>query len=369
MLARATKNHLKVIFPFLAALGPLYVTWLHLWGFIRTYLYFCLTGKNHRLAFHYLVLNYCRTGGRFNEQLNRWLCALIGKRDFSGGSSFLPALTEQEFSQLAKSVKRDGWAVYPHLLPAEICDQLNHFMRGQLVRPNPIVGNVPDALLFSKRNEYTLASRYCVPESALLEAPVIQSLISDEWMLKISQEYLGCCPSIDMLNLWWSEPGDGSPNQMAAQAYHFDMDRIKFLKFFIYLTDVTAESGPHCVISKSHNVGSKPNALLRQGYARISDEELAMYYPAESFQELTGPAGTILIVTTSVFHKGKPPTRNGRLMLEIELCDSLYGAPYESPQLKPQANSNLSRVLKVAPRVYARYRTAMTKCVTPTVMF
>ena len=43
----------------------------------------------------------------------------------------------------------------------------------------------------------------------------------------------------------------------AAQMFHFDLDRIKWLKFFIYLTDVKINSGPHVYVSGTHKPFSK----------------------------------------------------------------------------------------------------------------
>jgi hypothetical protein len=100
------------------------------------------------------------------------------------------------------------------------------------------------------------------------------------------------------------------------------MDRIKFLKFFFYLTDVDTTNGPHCFIRHSHQ--RKPQPLLRDG--RIGDEEMQQYYPPEDIVEITGPAGSISAVDTRGFHKGKPLQKGHRLVLQLEYTTSLFGA-------------------------------------------
>ena len=39
-------------------------------------------------------------------------------------------------------------------------------------------------------------------------------------------------------------------DEHAAQMFHFDMDRPKWLKFFIYINDVNEKNGPHFFIPK-----------------------------------------------------------------------------------------------------------------------
>ena len=59
--------------------------------------------------------------------------------------------------------------------------------------------------------------------------------------------------------------------EIEAQLYHFDLDRPKWLKFFIYLNDVENIShGPHLFIEKTHKLFSKPYKILIKRYQRIS---------------------------------------------------------------------------------------------------
>ena len=83
------------------------------------------------------------------------------------------------------------------------------------------------------------------------------------------------------------------------------MDRIKFLKFFFYLTDVGPEKRARTHTCRdSHN--RKP-AGLTQGRTNLSDEEMFKYYAKDQIVEITGSRGTIFAVDTRGFHKGKPP--------------------------------------------------------------
>src|SRR6185503_13469174 len=114
----------------------------------------------------------------------------------------------------------------------------------------------------------------------------------------------------------------------AGQLYHFDMDRIKWLKFFIYLTDVEAANGPHCFVRGSHRTHGIPSSLLSKGYARIRDAEVFQYYARETEVRFVAPRGTVIAEDTRGLHKGMEVLSGDRLMLQLQLSNSLFGAPY-----------------------------------------
>jgi phytanoyl-CoA dioxygenase PhyH len=112
---------------------------------------------------------------------------------------------------------------------------------------------------------------------------------------------------------------------MAAQLFHYDFNRLNFLKVLIYLTDVDEHNGPHCYVRGSHR--DKPDALLHD--RRMTDEEINAHYPAEQISQVTGPAGTVLIADTLGFHKGQRLDSGERLLFHLEYSDSLAGKPTE----------------------------------------
>ena len=111
----------------------------------------------------------------------------------------------------------------------------------------------------------------------------------------------------------------------AAQMFHFDLDRIKWLKFFIYLTDVNINSGPHVYVSGTHKPFSKPYKFMLRGYKRILDEEINNSYEQSRINTICGDKGTIIIGDTSCYHKGLPPLNGNRLIFEFELSNSSFG--------------------------------------------
>src|SRR5690606_10997252 len=97
-----------------------------------------------------------------------------------------------------------------------------------------------------------ISPRYNFSRASILRSRELQQLIFDDSLRAVAQEYLGCKPILDHLAFWWSAPFEGKARSEAAQMYHFDMDRIKFLKFFFYITDVNPNNGPHCYVRGSH---------------------------------------------------------------------------------------------------------------------
>ena len=102
------------------------------------------------------------------------------------------------------------------------------------------------------------------------------------------------------------------------------MDRIKFLKFFFYLTDVGPDNGPHCYLRASHD--RKPSALRRLD--RITDEEILRHYGPERVVEVMGVRGTAAAVDTRGFHKGKPLTAGHRLIFQHTCVNGGNSAGY-----------------------------------------
>jgi hypothetical protein len=95
---------------------------------------------------------------------------------------------------------------------------------------------------------------------------------------------------------------------------------------------------------------------LARGYVRYPDQELEPYYPAADRVELTGPPGTMFAVDTRGYHKGITPRTGDRLMLQLEFCDSLFGAPYLRPTFPASCIPELEARRRDFPRVYSRYQ-------------
>ena len=178
-------------------------------------------------------------------------------------------------------------------------------------------------VFFDEKNITT--TRYDFDSNDLVNQSFIQKLIMDEYLINIAREYFDSEPVFDLPAMWWSTPFGEGPSSNAAQLYHYDLDRVKWLKIFFYLTDVNDFNGPHQYIEKSHKINSKPLELLSRGYQRISDDEIKNYYKIDSFKVIKGKKGSAFAADTLCWHKGKQLTKGNRLVLELNYTSSLFG--------------------------------------------
>ena len=116
--------------------------------------------------------------------------------------------------------------------------------------------------------------------------------------------------------------------------FHHDLDRLKFIKFFIYITDVDLDTGPHVYVRKS-NLKS-PAYILKDG--RYSDE-LISENAGEDVISICGPKGSIIAVDTRGLHKGMEVNTSERLLFQLEFSNSLFGKP-EFPNFKLNLKMN-----------------------------
>jgi hypothetical protein len=122
---------------------------------------------------------------------------------------------------------------------------------------------------------------------------------------------------------WWTFPVGGEADSGAAQLYHYDLDRVRWLKVFVYLTDVDEVSGPHAFIRGSHRtIGSK---ISRDG--RYSDAEVFSMYNRADEVVFIAPRGTVILEDTLGLHKGIPAISKRRFILQVQLSINYFGYP------------------------------------------
>ena len=134
------------------------------------------------------------------------------------------------------------------------------------------------------------------------------------------------------------------------------MDRIKWLKIFIYLTDVGQENGPHSFVRGTHRTGAIPLDVLRRGYVRLSDEDVSALYSENDILSFTAPRGSIIVEDTRGFHKGVNVLGDSRLMLQLQFSNSLFGTNYPKAQITQVIEPRLKLMLESFPSIYRQYR-------------
>lgn len=181
-----------------------------------------------------------------------------------------------------------------------------------------------------------------------------QKLAFDPYILSTAARYLGCCPIHVQTNVWFSFPTKADRKNLSenAQMFHQDKEFLKFIKVFIYLSDVDMDRGPHCYVEGSH-----VDEAISYGVpfsARLSDAEATRIYGADRIKQVVGPAGSIVFGDTSCLHKGTPLKSGYRLMLQLEYASSLYCSP-----VTPFDDLQMDRINQIPGS--AKYRARLTK--------
>lgn len=306
-------------------------------------------GETPQAAYLSMRRLFRNTNGRFNDVMGTVCKAFHPKRKVSLQQSLFQGVTLEEVRSIGRQLKADGCYQFERKLPAPLCDALLEFSLSQ-----PGIDVTQDASqrvpkIFDRSQPYTV--RHQFDAAQLFQCNAVQQLATDPYFFAIAQEYLGFHPVQDLISMWWSAPGDEAHQSRAAQLYHYDMDRLKFVKFFVYLTEVDSSNGPHCYVRGSHT--RKPNELLRD--ERISDDEIRDHYDASDLRELTGPTGTLLAVDTRGFHKGKPLVDKDRLIFQIQFADSLFGQNYPNIRIDHGVPQATREKLKNDRRCYANF--------------
>jgi hypothetical protein len=297
-------------------------------------------GATPPVAYSAMRRLYCKSNGRFNDYVSAIIKVLHPPKKIKIGNSVLGKLSNRDLKSIAKSISEQGYHIFDAKLSESQTAAIVDFARSipsQALRTGDDVkiGAYADELLPYPSHPVE-SPKYNIRREDMVQNETIQKLLVDDGILAVAQKYLGCTPILDLIAMWWSKPFQGKASTEAAQLYHFDMDRIKFIKFFFYLTDVTPETGPHCYVAGSRK--RKPQQILRDG--RISDDEIAKYYQKEQMLEICGKKGTILAVDTRGWHKGKALTEGERLLLQFEFANSMMGQVYDKIEVPENVDSN-----------------------------
>ena len=206
-------------------------------------------------------------------------------------------------SAIYDSLCRAGWSSLPRLLGDQQLAEVLSYLKAK-----ELVGADGTRFTFDAPSGSTAMGSY--PIATVLECPHILDLMNRPDILAVAQAYLGCRPTISGLRIDWSCPTQGAPDDV--QQFHRDYDDWKFLKLFVYLTDVDDESGPHEFIATSHTGSGR---LRARPYEPV---EIEREYGRHNMTRVRGACGTCFMVDTWGIHKGHVPRSRWRMMLQIQ---------------------------------------------------
>jgi ectoine hydroxylase-related dioxygenase (phytanoyl-CoA dioxygenase family) len=328
------------------------------------YLYYLITNKNVKFFYKLFVRLHALTNGKstgfINKIVKNFHINKFGELKLDDYNHSYFKYTDNDIALIVEQIKNDGYIVLDQILPEHLTNRLLHFAQTNIAVARETDEN--NGIYFETKFDGTQpeAVRYEYKLHDLMASDVIQSIVADKLFISIANKYLGSMPILDVVQMWWHTNFKKIADKKAAQYYHYDLDRLKWLKFFIYITDVDESNGPHSFIKKSHIPETIPNDIYKKGYMRIDDELIFKNFDKSDEVVFCGKKGTIIIEDTIGLHKGNHVSGKSRLIMQIQFSNSLFGMvnDYEYYDIENKINikdPNLSLLNKQVPVVLSEY--------------
>ena len=232
-----------------------------------------------------------------------------------------PSLFTDEILKIAGELEQEGKCSPLSLISEEHVDEMYRYMaaRKWIDRDRKELGefgldNVPE--------DTQLAH---LPLMDVLRAPHLLKLANQPSILLAIEKQFGCKPCAEVIQASWSPPS--KKDAIRSQLFHRDTDGLQFIKLFLFLTEVTEDSGPHCYVLNSHD----SNKLTKPGF--YTEEQVVESFGEENITFISCPKGTHFLENTYGVHKGTKPTGRGRLMIQILYCSHPTIYPPKEPVL------------------------------------
>lgn len=249
-------------------------------------------------------------------------------------------------------LRQRGYSLVPNALEQSYVDdilKLSLSLKGSTRGMDSGSGYQND-IYFDRENPKTVRFDYAPDD--LISDLTVQKLVSDPVILEIAQSYLGTLPVLDFVVMWWHTKSN-NPDKEAAQYFHFDMDRLRWIKFFFYITDVGPDNGPHIFVPGSHADNGLPFGLRKNGYTRLEDAQVAHHFAEDSWKKFVGPKGSMIVEDTRGLHKGKHVASGDRLVFQIQFTSTLFGTDISSLHItEQQIGKELRAAMEKFPEIY-----------------
>ena len=296
------------------------------------YVYFLFFKRTPQLIYQSYVKSYCFTNGRISHFLNFFNKYFITD-NFSYNKNII--FKDLNFDEINNKLKKNGYYVFENKIDEDTLKKIINFSYNTKCYYYNDKGTKKFTTFnpYLKPEEYQSA-KYSFNETDLFNFNPIKKIIFNNKFITIAYKYFNSKPFLSDVAMWWSPTRNLKPTNeteqanQSAQKFHFDLDRIKWLKLFIYLSDTHEDSGPHEYVQGSHKISAKPKSILKNGYTRIDESIIENNFPKDKIIKILGSKGTMFIADTSCFHRGLPPISEHRLILIIEYASSMFGAEF-----------------------------------------
>jgi hypothetical protein len=212
-------------------------------------------------------------------------------------NNYIPQIKNCHNKNDEKNLKNDGYTILENFLND---DEIEKFLKD--------IKSEPGFNYHIARNSYNRETRtidemgdwniLSYEPKIFLKNDLFLKKMTDPKVLSLAQSYFGCFPTLYGINSFVSKY---TGEKFKIQEIHRDYDDYKFLTFFIYLTDVDANNGPHIYYKNTQNGSENLDSPI----------------------ELCGKKGTALVLDGYGYHLGKPLVEGNRIIVWFRLGLSL----------------------------------------------
>ena len=306
--------------------------------------------KNSHVSHDYMLRFFYFTGGISNDIINFFVSKRPAVNSYKGG--LLSKYDKKTLLEYQKKLKNDGYVVLDNILKN---DQVDNFVKdfeefeGFYTSDKEVKS---EKQKLDIKNPKSVKFYYLAQD--IIDNKLFQEILFDTSFINFAQLYLKSYPVIDNISSWWSFPA-ASPDKNAAQWWHFDLDRPKWLKFFFFLTDCTIENGAHCFVKGSHKNNGIPWSLRSKGYDRLLDSDIEKNFSKIDIIDIVAKKGSLLIEDTRGLHKGRNLIKGNRFLIQVQYSSSLFGAAIENFRT-PKLSNNLLETRKEFDYTYSLFK-------------
>lgn len=279
--------------------------------------------KNSNLSFKAMIFYFCITGGWSNHFLHK----ILKKRS---------KLTNQLYLTEIEKYNKDGFFLKENFLNKL---DVNNFKNELTHLKGFWLGDDYESKIKESLNKKIKSTKFYYNSEDLIKLKSVQKIISNNLLINLASKCLDAEPILYNINCWYSFPST-KPDIMAAQKWHFDMDRPKWVKLFFYLTDCDKDQGPHSFVKGTHKNSGIPSQIRNFGYKRINDEIILRFFDKNDIVDFTCSEGDLLFEDTRGLHKGTSLNIGKRLLFQIEFTSSLFGGDYHNTIIHKNDCSN-----------------------------
>ena len=318
--------------------------------FIKEIIFYKFLGKENSNSSHKILLYiFCFFGGRVIDILDSFLKKKISfldnqKNHFSNYSNFLnnhntnSLISKFDHEKALKELNDKGYFIIKGAIDNQTIDRI----KNKLILSKGFYFS--DDYNSTNKEELNLnkpkSTTFRYKSEDILNINEIQDIAFDKNLMTIVTRYLNCQPVLDIVTAWWSFRSK-VPDINSAQKWHFDFDRTKWLKIFIFLKDCTLENGAHSYVKGSHKPGGIPFKLRTKLYSRLEDGEIENIFRNEDIINIIANKGDILIEDTKGLHKGNRVLSGNRLLVQFQFSSNSFGGKIDKVKLPKLSNEKL----------------------------